>query len=712
MISSRRTRPCNPSPHSPRKARFMRIATADPPARRPRLLRRVDPRQRRHARLEFLGLAVVTIVIATGFWTTYQRQVSTFAAVNRDLTTGAVVQPGAAPPSALAEKLTMFPSVAERRFAADAVEQFVRDQGGLTHVGALAGITVPARDVKMQAPLTVLRDRLAQRADATGVRLFTPADIAAIKPAMVVRTPRQYERRAWMTLAVFMLAFWVAHAMRTTLGTTGDAVLLPAVQLLAGLSVITMLSMRDPLRDTEAAWSVAIAVGLACTAMVCVSALDFENPRFRFSTGLPLATAIGLAALLVLFGSGPGASGVKVNLWGAQPIEAIRILAVLALAAYFSRRWETVRELSERPAAAPFLHLPRWRDVSPLAVIVGTLLVFFFLQRDLGPALVLGCMSLALYGVARGRAALVLSGFAVLAAGFAIGYALGVPATVARRVAIWLDPWNNGLLGGDQIAHGLWALASGSIAGLGLGVGDGQLVPAGHTDLIVAVVGEEIGLVGVMVIAALYLLVIWRILRIAARAPGDYTAFLALGCALSLAIPAIVIVAGVFGAFPLSGVVTPFLSFGKSSMICNFVSIAIVLAIARRAGPIRPQFQRQIRTVGVLLAGALVFLVADAVRIEAWQADTLAVRPSLVEQADGVARYQYNPRLLIAARRIPRGTIFDRNGLALATGDPDAAATTLARLNAAGVTSAPCPPRPQRCYPLGGRGFHLLGEWN
>ena len=569
-------------------------------------------------------------------------------------------------------------------------------------------VTVQARELR-NGRLAALRDRL--RPDATEVRLFTQADIAAVKPSLVVRTPREYVRRAWTTLGVFLLAFWLAHIVRAAIGTTGDAVLLPAVQLLAGLSLITMLSMRDPLRDTEAAWSVAIAVGLACAAMVAVSAIDFENPRFRFSTGIPLAIAVGLGVLLLAFGSGPGASGVKVNLWGAQPIEAIRVLAVLALAAYFSRRWETVREVSHQ-VAGPYLNLPRWRDVSPLVVIVGTLLVFFFLQHDLGPALVLGCMSLALYGVARGRAALVVCGLLVLVAGFAAGYELGVPATVARRVAIWLDPWDNGLLGGDQIAHGLWAMASGSLAGLGLGVGDGQLVPAGHTDLIVAVVGEEIGLVGVLVIAALYLLVVWRVLRIAARAPGDYTAFLALGCALSLAVPAMVIVAGVFGAFPLSGVVTPFLSFGKSSMICNFVAIAIVLAVARRAGPVRPQFQKQIRTVGALLAAALVFLVADAARIEAWQADSLAVRASLVEQADGVARYQYNPRLLIAARRIPRGTILDRNGLALATSDPAAAAPMLARLQAAGIAPPACPAPPLRCYPLQGAAFHLIGDWN
>ena len=690
----------------------MRIATADPPVRRRRLLRRVDPRQRRQARLEFLALSVVTVVVGTGFWMTCQRQVSTFGAITHDLATGTLAQPGVSPPAALADKLLMFPSAAERRFAADAIGQFVREQGSLSHVGALAAVTVPVRDLRMNPQLTVLRARLGQRTDATDVRLLTPADIAAVKPALVVRTPRQHVRQAWMTIGLFMLAFWFAHLVRRRLGTTGDAVLIPTVQLLAGLSLITMLSMRDPVRDTEAAWSVAIATGLACVALVGVSAIDFENPRFRFSTGIPLAAAAGLAGLLLVFGSGPGESGVKVNLWGVQPIEAIRVFAVLALAAYFSRRWETVRELSEAPAAAPYLRLPRWRDVSPLVIIVGTLLVFFFLQRDLGPALVLGCMSLALYGVARGRSALVISGFVVLVAGFTVGYELGVPATVARRVAIWLDPWDNGLLGGDQVAHGLWALASGSVSGLGLGVGDGQLVPAGHTDLIVAVVGEEIGLVGVLVIAALYLLMVWRVLRIASRAPGDYTTFLALGCALSLAVPAMVIVGGVFGAFPLSGVVTPFLSFGKSSMVANFVAVAIVLAIARRTGPVRLQFRRQIRTVGMLLAGALVLLVADAARIEAVQADNVAVRPSLVEQADGVARYQYNPRLLMAARLIPRGTIFDRNGLALATGDPAAGATTFGRLSAAGLPSGVCPAAPARCYPLGGRAFHLLGDWN
>src|SRR5690242_916327 len=131
----------------------MRIATADSPVRQTRARRRVDPRQRRHARLEGLSLAIVTLVVATGFWMTYSRQVSTFDEVNRGLTTGALVVPGSSTPAMLADKLTTFPSEAERRFAADQANQFVAEHGRLTHVGALAGVTVAARDISRDARL-------------------------------------------------------------------------------------------------------------------------------------------------------------------------------------------------------------------------------------------------------------------------------------------------------------------------------------------------------------------------------------------------------------------------------------------------------------------------------------------------------------------------------------------------------------------------------
>lgn len=690
----------------------MRIVQAD---RTSSVRGAVSRQQRRQARLEGFGLLATTLVAALGLWLTYRQQNPALERVAEDLVHATVLNLSAAPAAEdLAPFLTVYPSTAERLFAARVAAQWLQDHGGVTHVGALARVSVPAARVRADRRQTLLNARLAVREGAADVALFTPTDIAAIKPGLAARTPQTYRRRLGIAVSLFFLAFWIPHLVRRLFGTTGDSVLLPAVQLLAGLSMMAMVTVRDPVRDTDAVSSVAVGIALASLVLTVVSFLDFERLRARLSTFGAFSLAVAAATALLIFGSGPGDSGVKINLLGVQPIEPIRILAVLALAAYFSRRWELLREMSSTPGSASVLHgvaVPRWKDLSPMLIIVGTLLVFFFLQRDLGPALVLGCLSLVLYGVARARAALVAAGFAVLVTGFGVGYWLGVPSTVARRVAIWLDPWNNGITGGDQVAHGLWALASGGAWGLGPGLGEGQLIPAGPTDLIVAVLGEELGLVGVVVIAAAYVLVLWRMLRIAARAPGDYTAFLALGCALSLAVPAIVIVGGLLGLLPLTGVVTPFLSLGKSSMICNVAAIAIVMAIGVRSGAVRPAFARQLRVVGWGLTLCAVVLVGRAALVQAWDDEEIALRPTLVQQGDGTIRHQYNRRLLQAARQIPRGTIYDRNGFALATSDATKAATFLARLGSLGMAAAAdCPPAPERCYPLAGRGFHVLGD--
>jgi cell division protein FtsW (lipid II flippase) len=673
----------------------MRVVVAEParPARA-RVLPQPDRDQRRLARLECLALIVTTAVLALGFWISYRQQSAGMPDMLRAIERGAIVDLStAARGHDLANVLTVKPSGAERSAAARAVLRSLETNGPLTHVGALASLTMPGSRVKV----------------------FTPADIAAIKPAIIVRTPAMYTRGIAITVVLFLLSFWLAHFVRRLFNATGDPVLLPSMQMLTGLALLAMMSIRDPLRDTDAAWSIAIGVAIGCALLIVCSFVDFEKPVLRSSTLAPLGLAVLLAVALLVFGGGPGGSGAKVNLLGVQPIEVIRMLAVFALASFFSRRWEFLRELSHSRkvprSVRRFVRVPRWRDVSPVAIIVGTLLTFFFLQRDLGPALVLGCMALALYGVARGSAVLVIAGFLLLVAGFAAGYALGFPATVAQRVAIWMNPWNNVVSGGDQVAHGLWALSSGGPWGLGLGLGDGQLVPAGHTDLIVPVIGEEIGFAGVLAVAAIYALLIGRMLSVAARASGDYTAFLALGCALSLAVPALVIAGGVLGLLPLSGLVTPFLSFGKSSMTCNFAAVAIVLSIARRARVERVHLSGQMRTVAGALGLAAVVVVGSLARVQAVAADDIVVKPTLVVQADGVARYQYNPRLLQAARRIARGTIFDRNGFALATGESSRAEPLQRRLAQLGAAdSVACPPAPARCYPLGAAGFHLIGE--
>jgi hypothetical protein len=200
--------------------------------------------------------------------------------------------------------------------------------------------------------------------------------------------------------------------------------------------------------------------------------------------------------------------------------------------------------------------------------------------------------------------------------------------------------------------------------------------------------------------------------RIARRAPNDYGFFLATTVTLFLIVPALIMVAGSLNVIPLTGVVTPFLSYGGSAMLANFAGLGILAAI--RTQPARTTgaepFMKPLRRLQTGLAVAGLCLVAILLRTQFVSADDLVARPHLSLQADGGRRYQYNQRLLDVARLIPRGSIYDRNGLALAT---DAAGARKAReqyKDAGLAMDLTCEEASERCYPLGGVTFHLLGD--
>ena len=635
----------------------MRIVSA--PAETTRKRRAVSDDHERTARFERLGLVVTSMVLVLGLWLTYAEQAATFRSFDADLRSGAIVDLNAARDAATSP---------------------------ITHVGALASIKKLSR-----------------------------ADIAEMKPRFVVRTPGEFRRQIAVAVAMFMLAFWATHVVRWYFGAVGDPLLLPVVQLLTGLGMMAMLALRDPLRDMVAMATVAGGIAIGCVLWTGLAFVDFENPRLRRAVLAPLTAAILLALALIVFGSGPTGSNARVNLLGIQPVEVVRLLVVFSLAAYFARRWQFLRELSAAHSGSRqirrWVRLPRWKDLRPLVVSITALLALFFLQRDLGPALVLSCVFLGLYGISRARVGLVLAGFAMLAAGFAAGYVLGMPSTVTRRVAIALDPWENALVGGDQLAHAWWALASGGAWGLGPGVGEAYFIPAGHTDLVMAALGEELGYIGFASIIALFAVLVWRLLRIAIRAPGDYTAFLTIGLTLALAVQGLVIVAGMLGLLPLAGVVTPFLSYGRSSMLCNFVALGVCAAIARRRGDTRDALRAPTRALGWSLAAAAVLIAVRAADVQVVRADTFATRANLTQQADGGYRYQYNPRLISAARSIVRGTIYDRNGLPIATSTPGEIDKFASQYKQLGLDlPTACRDAVERCYPLGGFAFHLLGD--
>lgn len=607
--------------------------------------------------------------------------------------------------------LALFPDPAERLFVARRIYQA---SGGLGNVGAIARVQVTPDEIRRTRGLTTLKARLGD--GERPISLLTNAQLRVIKPLVAVREAAAFRSAFRLWVGIFFAAFLLVNVWWSLRGFAGDQAMLPALALLTGVGMTLMLSLRDPLRDSLIFVDFAQGVAAGCLILMAASSLDYERLFGKLSY-VPLLASFALSALLVVFGSGPGTSDAKVNLFGAQPVEAIRLLLVLFLAGYFASRWDVLRHARERRASvAPltkYVDLPPLEYTLPVFACVALSLVFFFLQKDMGPALVFACLFLVLYAVARGSVMVPAVGLALIGLGFLGGYLIGVPSTVAGRVSMWLSPWDNLVHGGDQVAHSLWAFATGELVGAGPGLGDAQLVPAAHTDLVLAALGEEWGLAGVLAVFAIYALIVRRSLRAALRARTDYEFFLATGLTLSLALQLLLIAGGALGVLPLSGVVTPFLSYGRSSMLANFALFGMLLAVSARGeeSDRGEPFRAPARSLQIALGAIAAVILARAAWVQAVRAAPTMGQGTLVVQADGARRYQYNPRFQEVMREIPKGTIFDRNGLPLATSRWEELEAHRAQYAALGVDiERACSRTDARHYPLGGAAFDLLGD--
>lgn len=667
---------------------------------------------------EFLWLAAASILIGSGLYLAYQAKSQAFAEVEKSLARKQLLNLNElASREELLPFLTIISDPGERQFVARKIYYMV---GNVQNVGALARLRVPESEIWGTHGLASFKTRMAQVPKAEGrersVPLLTAEQFRLLKPQLVVRRPAAFRSEFLLWSALFFFAYSAVEVWWLLQGFKGDRSLLVPILLLTGTGLILMVSLRDPVRDSMIFAGFAQGVVGGCLLLAALSFFDFRSRLGKLSF-VPLLGSFAFSMLLIVFGSGPGTSDAKVNLFGFQPVELIRVLLILFLAGYFAERWDILRDAHEtRPKVAwltKHLDLPPLEYTVPVIVCVGLSLLFFFLQKDLGPALVFTCLFLGLYAIARNGTGMLFTGLALLLAGFGAGYTLGVPHTVSARVNMWASPWNNLVHGGDQLAQSLWAFATGGTFGTGLGLGDPALVPASHTDLILSALGEEWGFLGFAAIFALYGILLYRAFRIALRAESDYEFFLATSLAAATALQLLLIGGGALGVLPLSGVVTPFLSYGRTAMLANFLVFAILLSISHRPG--KPErnlpFRTPIRTMGIILGGAAMLIVAKAAYVQVLRSAAVMGQGALVMQADGARRYQYNPRFLAIMREIPKGSIYDRNGLPLATSrweELEAHRADYARL---GVSiDRACSRTESRHYPFGGLMFDLLGD--
>ncbi|MGA3043997.1 MAG: FtsW/RodA/SpoVE family cell cycle protein, partial [Bryobacteraceae bacterium] len=344
-------------------------------------------------RREALWMLVASALLLFSFFQVYRAKTRSFAAVETGLASKQLLNLNdLSTREDLLPYLALFTEPAERQFVA---RRIYDASGGLPNVGAIARLRVSAAEVETARGLKTFHGRAF---------LLTGEQFRQLKPSFVVRRPTQFRRAFLIWIAVFFAAFWAAHLWWTVRAFPCDSTLLPALLLLTGVGLNLMISLRDPVRDSLLFVDFAQGAAAGCVLLAIASALDYERLLGKLSF-VPLLASFALSALLIVFGYGPGSSDAKVNLFGFQPVEIIRILLILFLAGYFAQRWDILRHAREqRPRLALFNRLggiPPLEYTIPIFACVALSLLFFFLQKDMGPAMVFTCLFLALYSIAR-----------------------------------------------------------------------------------------------------------------------------------------------------------------------------------------------------------------------------------------------------------------------------------------------------------------------
>lgn len=367
-----------------------------------------------------------------------------------------------------------------------------------------------------------------------------------------------------------------------------DPYLFPLMALLTAIGLIMIYRLdselsRELARD-QANWFV---VGLILFAAVITFLRDYSAlERYKYTIALA-GIALLLAPRLPLIGEQVNGAwlGVRLGPIGFQPAELAKIAIIIFLAGYL---WETRELLVIKARRFLGLTLPPLKYLGPLLLVWGVSMFMLVFIRDLGSSLMFFAAFLALLYVATGRLSFVLAGLTLFFLGAWFFY--NTVGHVTDRVDIWLDPWSDPGGAGYQILQSMFAQADGGLFGAGFAQSlfvipgsNSALVPAAHTDLIYTMIVSETGLAGGIGVISIYLLFAARGFKTAILAEDGFSKLLATGLTAVFAFQAFVIIGGVTRVIPLTGVTLPLVSYGGSSIVANFILLALLLLVSDRA---------------------------------------------------------------------------------------------------------------------------------
>ncbi|MGO3148327.1 MAG: FtsW/RodA/SpoVE family cell cycle protein [Leucobacter sp.] len=380
----------------------------------------------------------------------------------------------------------------------------------------------------------------------------------------------------------FVIAVVALHVLVRRIAPDADPLIMPIAVMLnsIGVAMIYRIDLANQLTGWGAVsvrqllWSTVAIVAAGIVLFVIKSHLVLFRYTYLFGLG---ALVLLLLPMLPFIGTEINGARVWIHIgdFSFQPGEIAKIFLAIFFAGYLVRNRDALSMVGKKFIGIRF---PRGRDLGPLLAFWLIAMVVLVFQRDLGTSLLYFGLFLSMLYVATGRIGWIVLGVGLfLVGGIAASQTLSY---VNRRFENWLHPFNDPTGTGYQMVQGLFGMANGGMTGTGLGQGYPADTPVAESDYILAALGEELGLIGLFVILAAYLLLVGRALRIGFAGKDDFGKLLASGFGFAIALQVFIVAGGITRVIPLTGLTAPFLAAGGSSLVSNWIIVVLLLLLS------------------------------------------------------------------------------------------------------------------------------------
>jgi len=374
-----------------------------------------------------------------------------------------------------------------------------------------------------------------------------------------------------ITLLAMLL---LAHLAVRWFARGADPTILPLAAMLHGIGYVMITRINEKLAGLQTTWSLLAVTGFVLTLVVVQRASNLARYRWTF-----LALGIGLLLMPLVPGLGSTKGGariwVSVGPVNFQPGEFAKIALAIFFASYLADNRLLIATATRKVGP---LRFPEPRYLLPVAGAWAFAVLVMVAEKDLGSSLLFFTLFVVMLWVSTEKVAYLLVGAVSFAAAAFVSWKLF--GHVQLRVSIWLDPWTDRNKSGYQLVQALYGVADGGLLGTGLGRGSPNVVPVAASDFIFTSIGEELGLFGSSAVLIAFMLLVGAGLRIALRTENAFEKLLAVGLTTTLGVQAFIIIGGVLKVIPLTGVTLPFVSYGGSSLLSNYVVLALLIRLS------------------------------------------------------------------------------------------------------------------------------------